>query len=222
MRAIVIGIAWALVASGAVAAPAAPPRLFLSPSGEPFRLAPDDPDPLKAWFDQADSKHQGFIDKDEFRADALRFFKALDKNGDGVIDGFETANYESKVVPELRDEVYGSAPPDAEGRGEHPHGAKGDHRRGEPAGEAKADAKGRHTGPSMAQLINEPEPVSGADFNLDSHITLAEWMTATDQRFAILDAAKTGRLTLEALRTRLIAQPRPGVGRQRPRTGGAD
>jgi hypothetical protein len=46
--------------------------------------------------------------------------------------------------------------------------------------------------------------VSGADFALDSHITFAEWMRATDQRFEILDANKDGRVTLEELKARFL------------------
>jgi hypothetical protein len=215
MRFLAIGVA-ALFASVALAAPP-PPKLFLSPSGEPFRLGPDDPDPLKAWFDQADTKRQGYLDKSEFRADAARVFKKLDENGDGVIDGFETADYESKVVPELKQEVYGApTPPSAE---EHARGGRDSHRTGgersgADEGETKPDAKGRRPGRGIAQLINEPEPVTGADFNLDSHITLAEWMTAADQRFDMLDTAKSGRLTLEGLRARLTS---PGAQTQQRR-----
>jgi hypothetical protein len=210
MRFLAIGVA-ALFASVALAAPP-PPKLFLSPSGEPFRLGPDDPDPLKAWFDQADTKRQGYLDRDEFRADARRVFKKLDENGDGVIDGFETADYESKVVPELKQEVYGAPTPpsaDEHARGGHDGHRSGGDRSGADKAETKPDAKARRQGRGIAQLINEPEPVTGADFNLDSHITLAEWMTATDQRFDMLDAAKSGRLTLEALRARLTGPTTP-------------
>ena len=45
--------------------------------------------------------------------------------------------------------------------------------------------------------------MTAADFRLDSYITLDEWMRATDQRFELLDTAKTGRLTLDALRARM-------------------
>src|SRR5271170_8216864 len=104
-RILALGLAVALMAGVAGAQtppqpkPAPPPRIFLSPSGEPFRLSPATPDPLKAWFDQVDANHDGAIDRFEFRADAARFFKVLDENGDGVIDGFEASDYEHKIVP---------------------------------------------------------------------------------------------------------------------------
>ena len=196
--------------------PPPPPKLFLSPSGEPFRLGLGDPDPLKAWFDQVDTKRQGYIDRDEFRADATRFFKTLDENGDGVIDGFEVSDYETKMVPEMTAWAEGNYPEEygpAQEQSQPPPSGQGQHRRGQTPQHddtaAAAPASGGHgrRPPSRAivQLIDEPEPVSGADFDLDSHITLAEWMRATDDRFELLDTGHTGRLTLEALRARLNA-----------------
>jgi hypothetical protein len=198
-RLALLALAWTALAAQALAAPAAPPaprpppRLFLSPSGEPFRLSPATPDPLRAWFDQADANHDGVIDRAEFRADAARFFKVLDTNGDGVIDGFEASAYEAKIVPELGQAAegrYPAEPDSAAGHGEKPHAAAG--RR--PKGPARR---------AIGQLIGEPEPVTGADYALDGRITLAEWMRATDQRFELLDAGATGRLTLEALKSRM-------------------
>src|SRR5580693_2156289 len=75
--------------TGPGAKPPPPPRIFISPSGEPYRAGPNVPDPMKAWFDQVDAAHKGYIDRADFRADAARFFKTLDENGDGIIDGFE-------------------------------------------------------------------------------------------------------------------------------------
>jgi hypothetical protein len=203
------------LAASALADPPAPPkppptpRLFISPSGEPFRLGPTDPDPLKAWFDQADSAHLGYIDRAAFRADAARFFKQLDENGDGIVDGFEVADYEAKLVPEITqyaDGRYPTQPGLAQGPSPEtpPQDAAG-------SGAAKPPAPRRPRQPPqiVAQLIDEPEPVSGADLNLDSHITLAEWMRATDARFDLLDKAHTGRLTLDALRTILNASLKP-------------
>ena len=59
-------------------------------------------------------------------------------------------------------------------------------------------------------MLDEPEPVSGADFELDGHITFAEWMRATDQRFDLLDTAKTGRLTHDQLKALLLKPLKTG------------
>ena len=202
------GAAALVAATAAVAAPPAgrpaPARIFLSPSGEPFRPSPSDPDPIKAWFDKVDAAHKGYIDREAFRADAARFFKQLDENGDGVIDGFEVADYEAKVAPELADA--------AEGRLPGQYGPGGGRGRGGQARQDQGEAPqgqggfGRSRTPQrpIIQLIDEPEPVSGADFALDGHITLAEWMRATDRRFEILDANKDGRLTLDELKARFL------------------
>ncbi|MFI4934400.1 MAG: hypothetical protein ACHP7N_07265 [Caulobacterales bacterium] len=195
-------LAIALLAGPTLGAPAtpvaaaAPARMFLSPSGEPFRVGPGVADPFEAWFDAADADHDGGVDRAEFRADAARFFKRLDVNGDGVIDGFELAAYEAKIAPELVAETEGRLPVEA------PRTEKGDHGRRGGGGPPRS---------GIAQLLDEPEPVSGADFNLDGRITLVEWLAAADQRFDLLDTAKTGRLTREALKARL-AGPAAKVG----------
>jgi len=205
------------LASPALAAPPKitpppPPKVFLSPSGEPFRPTQAQPDPLKAWFDQADIKHQGYLDREAFRADAARFFKKLDENGDGIIDGFEVSDYEHKLAPELTAEAEGPAPVAAGGgRGGGAGGGRGRNEpirlAGPPSGAPAADQHARKPGQrAIQQLIGEPEPVSGADFNFDSHITLDEWMRATDQRFQILDQKKDGKLTLDELKARFKPQ----------------
>jgi Ca2+-binding EF-hand superfamily protein len=223
MKTFVLSALAALALSGPALAqpttPKPPPamRLFLSPSGEPFHASPAAPDPLKTWFDQADANHDGVIDRAEFRADAVRFFKLLDENHDGIIDGFEVSDYEAKIVPELSDEalgrVTGGPGPGGEAGGK-PGGSGRGSGRHEGQGQAPAGSPDAHGAPrqsAIAQLIGEPEPVSGADFNFDSHITLDEWMRATDQRFDILDQAKTGKLTLDELRARFktLAGPPP-------------
>ena len=73
-------------------------RAFISPMGEPFHVAGFDG--LAAWFQQADSNHDGSLFVDEVRKDAERFFLTLDRNHDGEIDPDEIERYENVVAPE--------------------------------------------------------------------------------------------------------------------------
>jgi len=183
--------------------------LFVSPSGEPFRGT----DGLGAWFAGADADHDGSLTAAEFQADAERFFRRLDVNGDGVIDGFEMQAYEQSVAPEIAalefDRGAGSGQTAGERRGGG-MGGRGGRRGGGMAGRGRGGAEppsggagprgsGRE-GAARYSLINEPEPVTGADENLDGRVSLEEWRRATARRFATLDKPKAGRLTLAALR----------------------
>ncbi len=172
------------------------PRLFISPSGEPFRGA----DGLGAWLAGADTNHDGAVTLDEFRADAQRTFRLYDTNGDGKVDGFEIQAYETERVPEIAqfnlDEGGGRRFFGGGGRG------RGGGRRG--GGDAASDAQpikpaGRE-GAARFSLLNEPQPLAQADADLDGRVTAAEWALATDRRFAKLDRDKTGRLTADSLR----------------------
>ena len=83
----------------------------------------------------------------------------------------------------------------------------------------QTDAGG--AGRAYFALLNEPEPVSGADQALDLRITMAEWLAATDRRFDLLDARKTGFLDRDALAARLPKAARAALaevktGKDRP------
>jgi len=165
-------------------------HLFISPSGEPFRQR----DGLAAWFAQADADHDGAITGEEFRRDAERAFKLYDVNGDGLVDGFEIQAYERERVPELGDVMLSRLTFEEGRRGrrrERRPQEMEDRRLFEPAGQL---------GAARFSLVNEPEPLLAADLDVTGKVTLAEWMRATDRRFAVLDKAKAGRLTLEGLR----------------------
>ena len=143
-------------------------RVFISPSGEPFRPSTASPNGFEAWFVKVDTNHDGKIERAEFRADAEAFFKRLDTNGDGVIDGFEIAAYERAIAPEVT------------------------------AQNEVAEAGGSWS-LAPATLLSEPEPVSGADLELNSKINFAEWMVVTDHRFDMLDKKRLGFLDHETL-----------------------
>jgi hypothetical protein len=179
-------------------------RLFVSPSGEPFRGT----DGLAAWFARADANHDGALTAEEFQADAARFFKVLDANGDGVVDGFEAQAYEQAIAPEIAANDFDrprAAAAERNAAGEHGAGHSG--RRGGRGGRGMAGPAGGGgpittslEGAARYSLIDDPEPVLNADADLDGKITRAEWRAATARRFAVLDKAKTGRLTLDQLK----------------------
>jgi len=193
-------------------------RLFISPSGEPFR----GPDPLGAWFAAADADHDGAITRAEFEADALRFFQKIDVNKDGQIDGFEIQAYEQNVAPEITATEFDRQPGAGGGQGPRAGGGarrggggmsgggrRGGGRRGSAsAGGGPPGGVGRE-GAARYSLINEPEPIANADENLDSRVTLEEWRHATARRFAALDKAGTGRLTLDGLKGKVPPAPKP-------------
>jgi hypothetical protein len=58
-------------------------------------------------------------------------------------------------------------------------------------------------GGATVALLSEPEPVSGADTDLNSRITQAEWLAAADRRFDLLDAHHQGFLAHDALKALL-------------------
>lgn len=187
-------------------------HLFVSPSGEPFRGT----DGLAAWFAQADADRDGAVTAAEFQADAARFFRYLDTNGDGVVDASEIQAYERNIAPEIAANDFdrpqtGQGQP--AGRTGGRHGGRGGRRGGGRGGGGRAEAGGHGMtaleGASRYALINEPEPVANADTNLDSKVTIEEWRAATARRFAQIDKAGAGRLTLEALRGKPAKQKPP-------------
>ena len=198
------------------APPPRPPALFVSPSGEPFRPTPGGGDPFDAWFAKADTNHDGRIDRLEFRADAQAFFKVVDANGDRVIDGFEVTSYEHKIAPELVTEIESRMFGPQAGGGQSARRGRGGHRgSGDKATGGKGGAQDeegqRLEGPAREHtaLLDEPEPVSGADFDLDGRVTAAEWLRAADRRFDLLDDKHVGYLTRDALFAKLPKPPKP-------------
>jgi len=210
------GVAWTigLVALSLTAAaplePALESSVFISPSGEPLRPGPATPRPFEAWFARADTDHDGRISRAEFRADAEAFFRRLDANADDRIDGFEIAAYERDVAPELEAATERGIhqPGHADGvrgAGRDSHGGL-DRRRGRPG------AKGGGPGAAYVSLLDEPEPVSGADLDVDSRVSAAEWLQTADRRFDRLDAARAGFLAHDALLALLRGPPKPRRG----------
>ena len=165
---------------------AAPPReqVFISPSGEPFRAPLGEAYPSGAWFSRADADQDRALTPDEFTADQLAFFDVLDTDKDGVVDGFESSEYERSVAPEVTAQPTG---PRRKRRGWMLGG------REEPSPELRGAA---HFG-----LINDPLPVRSPDANFDYRVTRDEQRAAAARRFTLLDKDQDGRIAWDELPT---------------------
>lgn len=196
MRLLIASLLCAALAGPALAQHKVMSQIFVSPSGEPFRAASDEPYPLAAWFAQADTNHDGAVSFQEFKADALRFFDKLDLNHDGVIDPDETSYYEHNVAPEIilsengvDEERTVAGPSDYDSAGPDGTTVSGGSSPTDPK-KPKTPPLSKTRGAAAFGLINEPEPVSGADGDFNQRITRDEWMEATRSRFDLLDVKK--------------------------------
>jgi hypothetical protein len=177
-------------------APRPPHRqLFISPAGEPFRAEPGAPYPVAAWFAGADANHDGALSRDEFVADATRFFTLVDADHSGVIDGFEVSAYETQVAPEILQGFRGGPPgvqrADRRASGGPPGGGR--------RGGGRSPMGGMLQGATPYSLLAEPQPVLGADGDFDRRISREEASRAAKSRFALLDTDRDGQLRLADL-----------------------
>ena len=187
------------------AAPPAPPeRVFISPAGEPFHAAIEAPYPSADWFARADRDRDGVLTQSEFTADALGFFASIDTDKDGRVDGFENADYERLVAPEITGVMRR---PDRRGSGggvslwrplTRADALWGSPSRLTPGGPGDGPAPKRQ-GAAQYGLLNEPHPVRAADNDFDGKVTGVEAEAAARRRFGLLDRDGDGRLRVEDL-----------------------
>jgi len=171
--------------------PGARVRLFISPMGEPFR----GPDGFSTWFADADADHDGSVTLAEFRADGERFFRVLDTDGNGFIDGFEMQAYERERVPEI-----GGVGMEDDGRRGRRGLFGGGKRAAPPPLAAGATPGAGRDGAARYSLLNIPSPVGAADEDWNGRIMPIEWDHAATRRFAMLDKDNAGKLTHDGLR----------------------
>jgi hypothetical protein len=190
--ALFVALALTACASAPQDAPKGPrSTLFISPAGEPFHAGPGQPYPVGQWFAQADANHDGKLTRDEFRADFTRFFKMLDQDHNGVLDGADVQHYEQEIAPEVLPRL-------AQVRGGFPG------ERGGPGNRQLAETPPTrggqvYDGAPAYSLLNVSEPVASADDTFDGKITLEAFLRAADRRFALLNKNKDGYLTLDTL-----------------------
>jgi hypothetical protein len=182
--------------------------LFVSPAGEPFRRTEGGPQPMRAWFMQADADHDGVLTLAEFQADFARYFAVLDTDHDGEIAPAEVARYEQEILPEMQSRTGGGFGPGMRmgGMGRRPDGIGGGGRRRGGGGMRRGGRQGDFAG-QMAMmsgaarfgLLPIAHPIMDADINFNRGVSLAEFTQAAGRRFLMLDSAHNGRLTLEGL-----------------------
>jgi len=172
--------------------PGGRPSLFISPPGEPFRAAQGQAGARAAWLRQVDPTGSGVIAVAALVADARRYFAVLDRDHNGAIEGAEVSVYENAIVPEIL--VGGGGP---------------------------AGASGGLQGAARFGLLNDPQPIRSADFNLDHRVTLAEYERKANETFSRLDANHDGVLRVSELPPPpSLSPPRRGGGRQGGPPGG--
>ena len=188
----------------------APP--FISPMGEPFRLG-SPAEGLERWFAGADADADGSLVSAELKRDGARFFLLLDSDRDGEIEPEEMARYEYEIAPEIqlgRDRLT---------ERQRRRLWRNEQRREEARGGAalvggRRPARAGLEGAGRFGLLNIPQPVMGADADLNRGVSAAEFAAAAGRRFPLLDTDHDGRLTRPELLALLPRLPVPGrVGR---------
>jgi Ca2+-binding EF-hand superfamily protein len=175
-------------------------NLFISPCGEPFTADRKDPYPIVKWFNGADANHDGKLDIDEMRDDAARFFRVLDRNGDGVIDSQEVTFYETQIVPEILGPPTGALETGLVRVSLQTPESISPVSPVEPGSEPVIkEHLNANQGAVFFSLFKEPEPVRSADRNFDYRITLKEFLAHSDRHFHALDKDNKGYLLLADL-----------------------
>ena len=199
-------------------------NLFISPAGQPFRAEAGQPSPVGVWFRAADRAGDGRLTPDGVREVADAGGAILDTDHDGVVDGFEIADYERKVVPEILPRIAGlrfGEGMDPQTMGER--GRRGDRGGGEAGGGRRGRAMAGDRlpqGAGLFSMLSDPQPIAAADGDLSGKVTSEEWRAVTARRFSALDKGGLGYLTLETLPKTPIqpfAEPPPEGERRRRR-----
>ncbi|MGZ8286443.1 MAG: hypothetical protein ACXW27_13935 [Allosphingosinicella sp.] len=185
-----------LIAPAALTAKPAPPPPapggpFLSPMGEPFRSSQPGADTVGTWFAAADRDGDRALTLAELRDDSARFFALIDTDRDGELEMAEIARYENEIAPEVQVGLQMRASRVGDWRGNR--------QRRIIVYEKGLDGAGRFS------FLNIPHPVMAADFDMNRGVSREEFAQAADQRFALLDKDRDGRL----VRAELPALPQP-------------
>ena len=174
-------------------------KIFIAPSGEPFRVGGDQPYPVQKWFAGADKNGDGKLDYAEFEADFMRFIAELDVNHDGAIDGVERTRYESEVAPETLGGEWAAAARDAQDEADREVDFGGNDQGASTIKRDKPKYGKNPIGAARFDLLGLPEPVAAMDTELRGRISERAVRAAARLRFDVLDGQHLGYLTLATL-----------------------
>lgn len=197
--------------------------LFVSPAGEPFRRGTENQPPIRAWFAGADRDRDNALTWPEFESDFARFFALLDADHGGEIDPAEVARYETEILPEMAGRGFnpgrgrgggsmGPPPGGGMGRGGMGGGGRSGGRGGGRGGPGMGAGMAMMSGAARFGLLPISHPIMEADANFNRGVTRAEFAEAARRRFAALDSARDGRLTLAGLIAQRLRGRAPGRG----------
>jgi hypothetical protein len=191
-------------------------KIFIAPSGEPFRVSGDQPYPIAKWFAAADKNGDGKLDFAEFEADFMRFFDKLDLNHDGAIDGVERTHYENEVAPETLGSSWTIESRENEEAEDVDFGSSDD--QGATTIKKEKPKYGSNPiGAARFDLLGMPEPVAAMDTELRGRISRSVAEQAARDRFNLLDGSHRGYLTLDALPPTFAQDHRHGGGGKKGR-----
>lgn len=154
-------------------------RIVYSPNGEPLTGGPLGrpacADAVAGWFARTDLNHDGFLDHDEFMADAQAQFTRMDLDHSGVLTTAKLAVYR---------QPYQDVPPPSLQNSHSPRGDQAGEDQGRPP-----------------RLQDQEDPVMVADKTLSFKVTQGEYMAHVEEMFVRLDPTHQGRVALATVQS---------------------
>lgn len=161
------------------------------------------------WFRKADTDADGRLTRAEFIADGERYFQLQDSSRNGQLEASEIDAWEAAILAPITprpgqrnaQQLPEGKPTEARPIQMPPNAAPRSNRRPDPE---------RPRGAGLYGIINIRHPLKAADQDMNARVTADEWQRILASRFALLDKAGLGYLTLDALPPTPWQEMQPG------------